>query len=390
MPETGLSLGFVVDSLHVGGGERHVVDLALALERQGHCVTIACSDGGPLREHLNGSSVQVRPLLGRAVKRTADLEYALALARLLSLEQFDIVHAHMYASAVSAALATSLVPLPLVVTEHTEGHWQTAMHVNNVRWYVSRAAHIIAVSRAIHRRISRLLPPGEDSLSLIPNAIAPPTAVDLRPMTAVTRFGIELVRVGVVARLALEKGHEVFLEAAAQVVRLVRDCVFVLIGDGPLKEDLMARAASLGLNSHVQFEGEALNARGIIGSLDVLVVPSLAEGTPLALLDALSQGVPVVATRVGGIPELFEGGGGGLLVPPGDAPALAGALVHLLQDAGLRIRLGREALHHARNHSYSAMLNETISVYSRVLRGREQTGAKGSPRNGALHMARRE
>ena len=100
-----LRLLVVVDSLEVGGAERHVVDLVLALRREGHAVTVACSVSGSLAEPLEAARIPVRPLVGRIVKRRVSLPYALGLRKLLGKDRFDLVHAHVYASAAAAALA---------------------------------------------------------------------------------------------------------------------------------------------------------------------------------------------------------------------------------------------------------------------------------------------
>ena len=114
----------VVDSLGVAGAERHVVDLAVALRRKGYDVTVACSAAGELSDLLDGANVPVRVLLDGLVKRRVSLAYARGLRRLLSEQRFDLVHAHIYASAAAAAIVASGAGVPLIVTEHTEGAWQ--------------------------------------------------------------------------------------------------------------------------------------------------------------------------------------------------------------------------------------------------------------------------
>jgi L-malate glycosyltransferase len=114
----------VVDSLEVGGAERQVVDLAVALRRKGYAVTVACSIAGDLSGALERASIPVRPLLRRLAKRRLSLTYAWGLRRLLKRERFDLVHAHIYASVAAATIATLGRGVPLVITEHTEASWQ--------------------------------------------------------------------------------------------------------------------------------------------------------------------------------------------------------------------------------------------------------------------------
>ena len=128
----------VVDSLEVGGAERQVVDLALALRRGGYEVTVACSIAGDLSGALEDARIPFRPLLDRLAKRRLSPAYAWRLRRLLRRERFDLVHAHIYASVVAAAIATLETDVPLVITEHTEASWQPW----RARW----------VSRWVYRR----------------------------------------------------------------------------------------------------------------------------------------------------------------------------------------------------------------------------------------------
>jgi len=146
--------------------------------------------------------------------------------------------------------------------------------------------------------------------------------------------------VGVVAQLKPEKGLRTFLEAAAQASQLLPDVRFVVVGDGPLRGQLEALAQRAGVDRRVRFLGFRSDARALVELLDVLVVPSLSEGTPLVVLEAMAAGIPVVASAVGGIPDQIRHEKEGLLVPPGDSAALADALIGLLRDPARARDLG--------------------------------------------------
>ena len=149
-----LRLLLVVDSLDFGGAERHVVDLAIALRRKGHEVTVACSVGGELSGPLQESGIAVRVLLGGLVKRRFSLAFTRKLGKLIKVGRFDLVHAHVYASASAAAVATLGLDVPLVITEHSEGSWRT-WHARQIsRWVYRRAKYVVAVSSPIRRLLS--------------------------------------------------------------------------------------------------------------------------------------------------------------------------------------------------------------------------------------------
>jgi len=369
--EKPLRLLLIVDSLEVGGAERHVVDLAAALRRKGHKVEVACSVAGGLAQRLQEAGVPFRPLTERLVKRRVSPAYARGVGRLLMEKRFDLVHAHIYASAVAAAIATRKRGPQLVITEHTEASWQTWWTRQVSRWAHGRASHTIAVSTPIRRRLVEKdrVPP--DRVSLIPNAVIP--APDEPPdLSGTLPDGwLEDPLVGVVARLQPEKGVATFLEAAARVSKDSSGTRFLVVGDGPLREELLGLAGRLGIEDRVHFLGYRTDARALIGLLDVLVVPSLTEGSPLIVLEAMAAGVPVVASAVGGIPDQARHGEEGFLVPPGDPEALAGALGELLRDPDRARLMGEAGQRRTENgFSHETLVRRIEGVYRAVLEGK--------------------
>ena len=354
----------VVDSLDVGGAERHVTDLALALEREGYRVEVACSVAGPLSGRLEEAGVPVRPLLGRLVKRRASVAYALRLRQLLRGDRFDLVHAHIYASVVAAAIATLETAVPLVITEHTEASWQTWRARWVSRWVYRRVERIIAVSTPIRRRLIERDGVHPDLIAIVPNAVAPS---EPRPDSLPAELH-ERPLVGVIARLQPEKGVANFLKAAARVAPLFPEAHFVIAGDGPLRQELVALAEDLLPSDRVHFLGFRSDASALMKSLDVLVVPSLTEGSPLVTLEAMAAGTPVVASAVGGIPDQVRHDKEGLLVPPGDAGAIGDAILDLLRDPARARRLGEAGRRRATSEfGHAAMVRRIEDVYREVL-----------------------
>ena len=356
----------VVDSLETGGAERQVVDLAVALRRKGYEVAVACSVAGELSDVLGDAGIPVHPLLRRLVKRRLSVAYAWRLRRLLRRERFDLVHAHIYASTTAAAIATLGTGVPLVITEHTEASWQGWRARWISRWVYRQAKHIIAVSTPIERRLIERDGLSPDRITVIPNAVVPSSEVrsDAHPALPA---GLRPL-VGVVARLQREKGVANFLEAAARVAPLLPEAHFVIAGDGPLRQELEILAENLGLKSRIRFLGFRSDASALIESMDVLVVPSLTEGSPLVTLEAMAAGVPVVASAVGGIPDQIRHDKEGLLVPPGDTEALGEALLDLLRDPDRARRLGEAGRNRAASQfNHETMVHRIEDVYHTVL-----------------------
>lgn len=363
-PAQPVRLLLVTDSLDVGGAERHVVDLALTLDREGHEVTVACSVSGPLAEPLEMRGVPVRALLGRMIKRRVSVPYALKLRGLLREGRFEVVHAHVYASAAAAAVATFGTRVPLVVTEHTEAPWRSWRARIFSRWLYRRAEHVIAVSGEIRRLLIGEYAVPLQKITFVPNAVVPASAAGsvAQPDLPEEWRGGPLI--GRVARLQPEKGVEVFLKAAARVLPLIPGAHFLVVGDGPLRGELEALARSLGLEERAHFLGFRSDVPALMKLLDVLVVSSHSDGAPLVVLEAMEAEVPVVASAVGGLPDQIRHEEEGLLVPPGDPVALGDALRRLLRDPAFARRLG-EAGHRraASEFGYEAMVRKVETVY---------------------------
>ncbi|MBV8694664.1 MAG: glycosyltransferase, partial [Ktedonobacteraceae bacterium] len=285
----------VADSLDVGGAEQHVVSLAVALAQKGYHVTLACSVEGSLASFPRQGNVLVQPLLHTLVKRQFSLGFAWQLSQLVRRGSFDLVHAHMYTSAFASACALFGTSIPLVITEHSQANWRSKHAQRCSRWFYHRASHIIAVSKEIRRRLIERDNVPFDRVSVIMNATPLLAVPNTEPVLPV-EIGKGLL-VGMVARLQPEKGPTYFLEAAAYVLRVVQDIQFLVVGDGPMRAKLQAYAVQLGIQKHVHFLGFRLDARSLIGLLDILVVPSLSEGTPLVTLEAMTADVAVVATK---------------------------------------------------------------------------------------------
>ncbi|MDQ6670274.1 MAG: glycosyltransferase [Chloroflexota bacterium] len=364
-----LNILLVADSLDAGGAERHVVGLAASLVRAGHAVTIGCSTGGVLTDVARGHGVVVRPLLSSLAKRRLSLPFVRQLRRLMARENFDLVHAHMYASAAAASLAAIGSSVPLVVTEHSEAAWRGGSARTLSRFIYWRAQRVIAVSEGIRRRLLEIDRVHPGHVTVIPNALpalddssfapalALPCALEGRPL------------VGVVARLQRDKGVRYLVEAAVSVASELPQAAFVIVGDGPERAELERFAARLGVADRCFFVGFRADARKIISHFAVLAVPSLSEGTPLVVLEAMAEGVPIVASAVGGIPEQVRHEREALLVPPANAPALAAALRQLLLNPGRARLLGQNGRRRVGDcFSAEAMLRETWRVYHALVR----------------------
>jgi glycosyltransferase involved in cell wall biosynthesis len=336
-----LRLVQIIPTLLLGGLERVATRLTLGLvPRVGDVVV--CSAGGELfGSALRGAGVRVE-LVPRPRPRPADLVVsAHALALVFRRERPHVVHAHNPAAGAAAALARRLARRPeiAIVTTYHGVHPDRIERATRVMTHSSDV--VVGVSPQASRALRGVGLPASRSATVF-NAVEVETTRDREDVRR--EFGAEDTDlIASVGRLVEQKNQRVLLEALALLHPGHPRVRAVVVGGGPLEADLLARARALGLEGVVTLTGPRDDAVDITAACDVFALSSTWEGLPLALLEAMTLGRPIVATGVDGIRDVIRDGHTGLLVPAGDARALADALENVLADTKLAARLGRNA-----------------------------------------------
>ena len=267
----------------------------------------------------------------------------------LKRNSIDIVHAHMYTANLWGRMAGLLAGVPILVTTEHNPLYEPRPRS---RYYPERILtpvtdRIIAVARTVKDSLVRFDNAPEDKITVIYNAIeAERFRIPIDVAEKKRSLGIDPGRpiVGNVARHFEVKGQRYLIEAVAQVRACVPDVVFLLVGDGPDRGELVRLADSLGVSESVVFAGMRADVDEILQVVDLFTLSSLGEGLCMAILEAMAAGKAVVATEVGGNPELVAHGQTGLTVPSKDPKALAEALIELLSDGERRLAMGRTAM----------------------------------------------
>jgi glycosyltransferase involved in cell wall biosynthesis len=272
----------------------------------------------------------------------------------------DVLHTHKVGSNVWGALLTPLIGNPVFVAhEHTWSYEGNPRRVFLDRELIARRADaFVAVSREDQRRMVEVERVAPAKTRFIANGIPPfPPADPGRDVRAELGLGAEQPIVGVVATLRPQKALDVLLRAVPLVREQVADVAVLIVGGGdevggPEEQRLHALAAEIGLGEDVRFLGERSDVPDLVATFDVAALSSDYEGSPLSVMEYMEAGKPVVATRVGGLPDLVEDGVNGLLVDPQDPAALAAALVEVLRDPERAARMG-EAGRRRRREEFS-------------------------------------
>jgi glycosyltransferase involved in cell wall biosynthesis len=358
-------------SLHVDtartwrGGQNQVLVTIMGLRALGHRTMVVAHPGGELRQRAQ-EGLSLIPL---APKTEMDLSAAWRLSRVVKRLRPDIIHAHDPHAVAMAGLAlsmsTELAKPPLVASRRVDFHLRgTALS----RWKYRQVDCFICASDAIRQMLVADGVPAS-------RAVTVHEGIDIERVEAAppARLHEELWLphhapiVGNVAALVPHKGQRHLVEAAALVVRQMPDTRFVIAGEGELHDSIERQIKEHRLEKHVLLAGFRPDVLSLHKAFDVFVMSSIAEGLGTSLLDAMACAKPVVATTAGGIPEVVVDGETGFLVPPRDHQAMAAAIVRLLQDDGLRRRMGGAGLLRARGRfSAERMVKETLRVYERV------------------------
>lgn len=314
---------------------------------------------------LPAGSFFALPLPG-GISPPADLSSFWRLRQLLLATRPTLLHIHGFKAALIGLPAAYLTGTPALITVHNYPAHRAGLHLTTAaRWTGAQKAHYIAVSSALAGElIARGIPPGR--ISVIHNGIDPAPFEAAADQFA-QRRGNDAIVVATAARLAPQKGLLYFVKAAAVLAPLFPQARFLLFGEGPDRPSLERLARRLGLQERLLFCGHCTDLPRRLAGIDIFVLPSLTEGFPLTLLEAATAGCAVVATRVGGIPELIRDGVHGLLVTPADATALARAIASLIRDPAKARRLALACREEVKSrYSLNQTFTKTASLYRRL------------------------
>jgi glycosyltransferase involved in cell wall biosynthesis len=361
----------IISSGGMYGAEAVILNLSRTLNEGGHHGILGVfSNSANPNLHLHESAVKAGveshliPCEGQ-IDRTVTRR----IRQLARQTQADVIHAHGYKADVYAFLALRGSRIPLVSTCHNwlEQNPIVSFYGMVDRFVLRNYTAVVAVSDEVRRR---LLNAGvrEDQIYKVENGI------DLRPFERarrVPREGAEhALTVGWVGRLSREKGADILIHAAAKVLIQLPDTKFMVVGDGPERNELESLIDKLNIRSNVSLMGRSDDMPSMFASFDVVVSSSRQEGLPMAILEGMASRLPWVATAVGDVPTVVQDDVTGVSVPSEDADLLAAALVDLLQDADRRERLGVAARKLVEDRfSAERMTDDYLRIYAESISG---------------------
>ena len=355
---------FLATHLNPGGITTYVFLLARGLISQGHQVYVATSGGSmvSILENLGCKHITVD------IKTRSELNPKLyfslfKLAGIIKREKIDVVHTQMRTTHVMGYFLKKITRRPHVTTCH--GFYKLRL---GRRLFPCWGDRVIAISSTVKEQLIESFRVDEKDIRLIPHGLKAEkypyfTEEEKKEKKEAFHFGNQRI-IGMIARLADVKGQDVLINAMPLILKKCPDVKLVLVGEGKMEQRLKQLAVELNLKDQVLFYPVISKATEMLALFDVFILPSIEEGLGLSIMEAQACGLPVVASSVGGLVSLVEHEKTGLLVPPKDAPALASAVIRLLQDKVFAQRLGEKAREFInREFSLEKMIQQTINMY---------------------------
>ncbi len=376
-----LRIAHIISALGHGGMENSVSRLALAQKELGHNVYVICiRDTGPTADILQAGGV---PVYLSHFRTRLDPGSLWRLSRLLRSLHVNVVQTHNYRPNVSGTLAAKMAHIPAIFsTIRTVNRWDTRRQFWMDRIMTLRKDGIICVSREVRDRHLEKIKWCPWKYHIIHNGIDPiPFQGTQKAKYLYERYGLgeNDSHIVSIARLMKIKAHSTLLRAYARVVKKKKNTRMLLIGDGPLRKDLERDSEKLGLTNYVRFLGHQHNVAEWLSIACISVLSTHIEGFSLTVLESMAAGVPVIATDVGGNREAIQDGVTGFLTPHGDANAITGNILNLLNDPDLRHAIGERAKKVVqKSFTIEATARKTVDLYRTILqqKGYEQCGVR--------------
>lgn len=349
---------FVRPLVEMGGASRHMLSLAAGLAERGHAVTLGASGGEWLPRFTSTFKLPLYPSLPHNLILSAAL-----MTRLVRQEGMEIIHSHHRFSTLVGRIVSGLTAVPLVCTVHEFRF--------NWRWLAPLwlAPLVCVPSASLGQDLIRRHRISPDCMTVVRPGVAPLTSgpEPARPPPAAGRSRSERPVIGFVGRLASEKGTAVLVQALPSVFNKHAEGRAWIVGDGSERAALEKLSRALGVAERVCFMGERLDAPQLMLEMDVIAVPSLTESFGLTAAEAMAAGRPVVASAVGGLPELIDDGVTGYLVPPGDVEALAQRISDVLADSRRAAAMGEAGRRKSAAWTPARAAEITEAVYRRAM-----------------------
>ncbi len=360
----------LVEELTIGGLEKILTAIVLNLDKEKYNVSVWClREGGFFADKLVKEGIDVK-ILQISTSRNPLSIYK--LYKLLKSHKFDIIHTHAYSAGTIGRISAFLAGIPVIISHNQNVYDYYNKYYHFVEWLLSLITDgIICVSDEVKRFTNETQGIDSKRLLTIYNGIDNVCPVDEKDTSGLRKeLGIPINHsvMGTIAQFSKKKGLAYLIKSASILLEHRKDVNFLLVGEGSIMEELKKLCINLKVEKSVIFAGERSDIPKILSLIDIFVLPSIREGLPLAVLEAMDCGKPIIATNVGGVPEIVKNGINGILVQPKDPEALYSAMKELLDDRGKIEKMGYEGKKICgKNFSSKAMVDRVEELYDKLV-----------------------
>jgi glycosyltransferase involved in cell wall biosynthesis len=371
-----IRVAHVITGLVLGGGGQVMWTIARNFDKSRFDADVYCIiGGGELVEDIEALGMPVRIIPAHVASSVLKYQpmQVLELARCLRRGNYDVVHTHLFQADVIGGIAARLAGIPRIVKSlHNMGGWKKRHHL-----WIDRALatdRVICCSDYLAQSATRQEGLDPARVVTIHHGVDPSRfQVNVQRAEYLAALGLDPRRrvVGTIGRPIAEKGHEYLLGAIPQILAAHSDAQFLIVGEGPLREQLQAQVARLGLQDRVKLPGARPDIAELLSVMDLFVFPSVSEGLGIAILEAMAARVPIVASRIRPLTEMISDGENGVLVEPRNALALAEAVNGMLGDRARAEAIRDRAFEHvSTTFSERRMVAAVERVYDELCVGR--------------------
>lgn len=348
----------------LGGQEKRILAELSGMTDRGHYVALVCREHARIKSEAEKMSVDLFTL---PMRRPYDFISIIKVTEIIRKIKFDIVNTHSGVDSWIGGLAAKIAGVPILIRTR---HLNIPLKRNIFNFVHYLPDMYITCGENMRKNLIEKCGFSDNKVVSIPTGVSNEFFDIKRDLGLKVKYGIDsnatvITNVGILRSV---KGHEITLKAVKRVVERFPDVVFFLAGDGPRKKSLEKMADDLRISSHVIFAGFIENIKEVYSFSDLIVLSSWSEGLPQSLLQAMAAGVPVIATRVGGVPEIIRSEETGILVEPGDFQSLSKGIIRLLENYKLREQMINRAKELVANkYTLTHMLDKTESLYKELL-----------------------
>jgi glycosyltransferase involved in cell wall biosynthesis len=364
----------LISSKGLFGAERVVLELSKSLQKTRDCqpiVGIIKNEYNPHVETVDEAKANNIDTVIFPCKSQFDLSVIFSIRAFIRDRNVDIVHCHGYKSNFYGLLA-SKNKVPTVTTNHNwlKSHWKLKIYCLLDSIWIRYFGRIVAVSEGVREDMLKYKVSGK-KIRVIDNGIdLGRFKREISTENVRKEFGLngDSKIIGTIGSLGHEKAHSNLLKAAKGVIETHKSVRFLIVGDGPLREYLREEAVSLGVENNIVFTGYRKDIPELLSVMDIFVLPSIKEGLPMVLLEAMAAKKPVIATRVGAVPKVITHNESGLLIEPGNTKELKQSIMELISNNSKAVQLSQRGYQEVKtNFSSEVMAGEYMSLYNELL-----------------------